>query len=736
MADLKPLSSDELLGMIDKPKQDQSAGAGQTQGFAGPLSSDELTGMIDKPRPAVGTEGVPTVLEDTGRTLLAKVPRGVAAIPGMAGDLASLTGTPNKYLPTTEDIIHKAGSLSPAVEKALSYKPYYPVNRYVGSAAEFLPSALIPGGQAGLATRAAGAIGSGIGMQAVEDFLKGTKAQGTGYEAAGKLAGALAGGTGATRLAGAVGTGLRGLVAPESEALHQAASSWGSDIARGGNKGARASIQEAIDAGLPVGAAGGQTTERAIQKAANAAGTEAQGAYNAAAQDFKATALDKDVPNSIHNQIDNIFGRPVDAFEEMRNIGQRTREINDANYSRVMASPEAQNIVHPGLQDAFSRVDPEAMKAVLTSLRRSGTAPESLGLVKNANGVYEIPANGAHLKFWDELKQAIDDQIGSHYSEVTKQIKPGAEGAVRDLMGVKSSLVNALDSAVPEYNKIRFEGSELYNSRNAIEAGRKFFADSNPKSIDAAKQYVANKLGPNHQDEFAYGMASAYKDAIDKNPMAALGVFQGKNAGFNTDKLRFALGDDKANELIGAANNAFLNSTIKQIPDLQRSSGIGKAASAGALAGIAGEVGLVGENMLQALSFNMAPTAIIGAIVGAAGKGIYNWKEQRIGEQLLKIMADPARTKEVGEIIAKNPDARSFLAKTYSAIGKTAPPVTESTARPQRASGGRISPDSKADVLVRAAEAAKKDINKGTEALLDQPDETITRALAVAKKHI
>lgn len=56
--------------------------------------------------------------------------------------------------------------------------------------------------------------------------------------------------------------------------------------------------------------------------------------------------------------------------------------------------------------------------------------------------------------------------------------------------------------------------------------------------------------------------------------------------------------------------------------------------------------------------------------------------------------------------------------------------------RPQRASGGRISPDSKADALMRAADMAKKDINKGTESLLDQPDEMITRALAVAKKNI
>lgn len=72
----------------------------------------------------------------------------------------------------------------------------------------------------------------------------------------------------------------------------------------------------------------------------------------------------------------------------------------------------------------------------------------------------------------------------------------------------------------------------------------------------------------------------------------------------------------------------------------------------------------------------------------------------------------------------------------YAAEASRAGQAEELVNRPQRASGGRISPDSNADALVRAAEAAKKDISKGTEALLDQPDETITRALAVAKKHI
>jgi len=56
--------------------------------------------------------------------------------------------------------------------------------------------------------------------------------------------------------------------------------------------------------------------------------------------------------------------------------------------------------------------------------------------------------------------------------------------------------------------------------------------------------------------------------------------------------------------------------------------------------------------------------------------------------------------------------------------------------RIERKSGGRISPASKADRLILAAEKAKKYINKHTEALLNEPDATIVHALSIAKKAI
>lgn len=58
------------------------------------------------------------------------------------------------------------------------------------------------------------------------------------------------------------------------------------------------------------------------------------------------------------------------------------------------------------------------------------------------------------------------------------------------------------------------------------------------------------------------------------------------------------------------------------------------------------------------------------------------------------------------------------------------------TNRVGRASGGSVLSANKADQLIKAAESAKKAINSRTEVLLDQPDEKIAGALAIAKRHI
>jgi hypothetical protein len=64
------------------------------------------------------------------------------------------------------------------------------------------------------------------------------------------------------------------------------------------------------------------------------------------------------------------------------------------------------------------------------------------------------------------------------------------------------------------------------------------------------------------------------------------------------------------------------------------------------------------------------------------------------------------------------------------------PPAQARGGRISRATGGRAGGVTTADMLIAAAERAKKSDGKVTESLLAQPDEAITRALAIANKHI
>lgn len=58
--------------------------------------------------------------------------------------------------------------------------------------------------------------------------------------------------------------------------------------------------------------------------------------------------------------------------------------------------------------------------------------------------------------------------------------------------------------------------------------------------------------------------------------------------------------------------------------------------------------------------------------------------------------------------------------------------------RPGRKAGGRVgtSHEDAADRLVNAAERAKKEISRGTESLLDTPDDHVATALAIANRSI
>jgi len=682
--------------------------------------------------------------EDVGRAALAKGVRGAVSIPGVLGDVPQMFGVERYRPPTTEEYIEKLGRISPAVQKALSYEPVTAPGRYVGSAAEFLPSALLPGGQAKLGIKALGAAGAGLGSQAVEDVFRKSESPlaGTPYEAAGKFAGAIAGGLAAPA---AIGKAANVFKSAEDIAKSRAAVALAKDVASGTAKAPAAAL--ATGEVAPVAAAGPQM-QQLVKGAAARAGDESLGAYNAAVDKFKEKG-----GQNVSDVIDKIFNRPVQAFDEMGALSQRVKTLNDANYTRVMALPEAKAINDPALNKIINRIPQGTIDDILSQFKIDGVDPRSYGfkpVVDRAGNVktYSLPPQGVSLRSWDEIKQGLDSSINKLYDPITKSPKPGAESEVRSLMGLKSDLVKVLDNAVGDYKKIRFEASELYGARNAIEAGYKYYADTNAKGMDKIHNMVRQKLTPAQKQDFAYGYAAAYKDALAKNPTQALGVYGGNKGDYNIAKMKFALGDKNANQLLGTVNAEYLNSTLKALSGSPQGSslGFGKGALGGYGAAMLGEAALTGENILQALSFTMSPGAIATAVLSGAARAAYTVRERRIAEQVLKLAADPSKAPELGRLVAQNKDAQSFLAKFYD-TARRIPPVTgasQETAqgaaqadggRIHRASGGRLTGVTTASMLVAAAERAKKGHGKATEPLLNQPDEAITRALAIANQH-
>lgn len=128
------------------------------------------------------------------------------------------------------------------------------------------------------------------------------------------------------------------------------------------------------------------------------------------------------------------------------------------------------------------------------------------------------------------------------------------------------------------------------------------------------------------------------------------------------------------------------------------------------------------------------PGGILGSIVGAGG----TIATQKVFELARRLMASPI----MQDIIVKNAARGMSSAAPFgmpSITGLQGAIMGQAAGgRVERKAGGRVgvNHDKLADQLVTAAERAKKGISKGTEQLLDLPDDHIAHALEVANRSI
>lgn len=742
-------------GLLQKPAAPAPDGA--------PVAAppQEGGGLEIGPRGGITTqreaEPVPDYGRDIGKSALAGLGRGAVGLTGLPGDIESLvdfarekiSGTKpgERYFPTSAEMISKAEALHPTVKETLGYAPQTTAGKYIKSGAEFVPGALI--GPGGLGAKVAGGIGAGLAVQGAEDVSKAAELSPTA-EAALKFGVSIPAYMAGAKGASLVAKPFTGLVSPGGVAKEQLASSLAKDIASGGKYGAPAEAASALASGAEMAPAAlaGARTKDVLGKAAARASDDALKSYETAA----ATAAENAPKNTI-SHIDNLFGAPVDAFDEMQALARRMRDVNSENYQRVMALPEVQAIGGPQYDAIIKRVPQRLMNKVAEDMRMSGIMPEDLGMIAGKGG-YTINPAGMPLRFWDELKKGLDSQMSGLKDVSGKITDPSRFSGLNSLNSDLKAQLNKVDA----YKAIRDEAAEMFGARDWTELGQKYFTmtDRNMGKVKDLETRLA-KASDERKMDFAYGLASSYKDLLNTNPDKALALFSGKTGQFNVNKFingLAPLGDNAGVDLIGRANAEYLNRNIAAIKPT-----FGSQVKSQYLPIVGGAAGGLVDLLMQPFIWSGSPSAIITTVAGMGLGKLYSMKEARIAGKVLEYASDPAMTAELGRLIAKDPAARSFLAKTNSVLSRgvkypagvgtisageqAAQPQQEPTqttratgGRVGRATGGRTNGMMTAEMLMQAAHAAKKKINKTTEEILNAPDEAVVKALSVAKQHI
>jgi len=358
-----------------------------------------------------------------------------------------------------------------------------------------------------------------------------------------------------------------------------------------------------------------------------------------------------------------------------------------------------------------------------------------------AREAVDIPGN---LAFWDLVKRDMDLQIRKLETAGTETYDTLRAASVRD---ARKNLVDDLDFAVPEYPKARASAGELFGRDTAPEAGSEFYKKMDSIARDDAIQNLS-QLSDESKALFKTGwMSELYSDLSKTNGMTGVANKFVASPEFQRNA-RLILGKDYdlVRGRILSENMRLISKTINPV---EGRSPLTKAGITAVGAGGAGYLAPTVENLITGMQQAMfLPPKDLGAVllgsvaIGTIG-GAAGMQSRRIADRAVKLMLSdkPADQVRLSRLMDADPVTAKAIFRLNTAmqgIRVNEQGKEESTGgRINRATGGRIgSHDAAADRLVRMADAAKKNIGKQTESILNAPDEHVVKALAVANRNL
>jgi hypothetical protein len=611
------------------------------------------------------------------------------------------------------------------------YEPSSTSGKYAKTITEFAGPGLL-GKQKAFQT-AVGAI-TGAGSETAGQTASGLLGLGPEAEAAARVVSALAIGRYAPSM---VQTG-RNIYAPTAEAENQLAREIASARAAG-KAPSDTEIQTALAevrqraqtaTGTPgeqlmaydlLGKQGVKTAERGLASSEGRAAADLIDDFLKTRQAESATRLD--------SAFNNIYGGPIQT-EARRASMQRGIDVdNPALFEAARNSREAQNV--GASIRAKLMADPLAEEAIRAAQRTMRVAK-----------IENVPNN---LKFWHEVKTNLDYMVDRAFKN-----NDGLLG--RQLSDIRNTLRNDLKQAVPSYARALDEASGFFKGKNAIDSGINFAGGRyNLTDLQEARRAYA-KYGPDQKRQFE----EAYLYQLRENAKRATGSTVVPNLQAEYEKMSALFGPAKASRLYAVA-------TAEDVINLKKAIDFNKAAGLPGLgSGLVGSAFApgIGYGAVSGLLLNPTVGGLAGASmagVGAARRLALNAEERAIVGRINRILAsnDPDQIAKLSRMAEKNKNVNSVLDKYKAVMSQDLarlavqagpsveralepPESSSSTGRPinmpvARKSGGRVM---SAQHMVAAADRAKKAISGKTEALLKSSDETVAKALEIAKQNL
>ena len=726
----------DFSGMSDAELEAIVNGGGGGSQPRQPAAASDYSGMSDAELEKIAG-GQPRMRESTAAGLISGAAQAIPFSKDVAAGLnvvrSQLGGHPYG-VPEEGTLGEKFTAAKRAQENAQrSLSETNPYAQTAGMLGGTAAMAMVPGltpAKAGLMTRAA----AGAGEGALYGLGEGVTPE---ERLANAKSGALwgAGLTGAIGAAGAAGRGIKNTAEAfrADTPRRTIAEALQTDIAKGSERLTQQELEDAAKRGQPILPVdvGGHTLAQELRTASNVSPEAEATIYTP----LKQRHLQQQTRYEQHLQ--DVMGHDLDAAGMQEDLRQVARDINKPAYRAAYDSPNAQNIWNedlqrlvqaPAVRDAIKPAIIKAQnKAVL------GEAPDlAMPFIVDEAGNVTMKQGAPHnLEFWDNVKQAMDDKIGS--------LKRAGDSSWGDLNRVKNKLVQSLDNTVPEYSKAREGAAMMFGADNAFDAGLNFLGVRG--ALNASRMKLAvSKMKPEEREVFAHGVAADMMQKI-RNKQERLDISKMFDSPEEREKLSMALGSERMaqfeafhrveNIMERAYNAVVSNSTTAKQYLRSEDKSLGRKIIGGlpTAASIAGGAAALGAHPIAAL------LPILAEIGGVSLKHFSGKNRMQALEEMgqMLVSPDPTVRNEIIGLIASNPPTMKKLRNLDTSLRRFGTAEAAQNDREERAKGGRVYPAKRLNALEKAARKAFRDISEESKPIMKMPDEHVAHALTIAK---